>query len=600
MKINTIEIHNVLCFESANISLNTFNLVIGPNGSGKSTIIDSIPLALFKKSYRTNKLSSLANDKELDSYIRLEFQYNNDIFVITRYFGKKGQDVIVKNGNVIGTGTTSCNTIVNDIIPQDIFLHIIGLQRRLTDILSNSIVKLVIQKAYNIEKAQLVNKSLDRVIRNLTTELNVKTEMLYDLKKEVNETEIESLRNTCIAKKHESGQILSKINELDDEIEQTNKKIRDLKTSIQQLEEELSILKSVDENLIEAYNFIKDIELDKYKQKIQFLSNLLLRHDIQRILKLFNSDQERILEKVNNLSQSIDNVYKFKQFTNHNAQAYSTLHELYKRYHKIPLNLLVSNNQQLDKTYIINVAKDCIVYIGSKLQRKTYQPRYTIREYEYMLHNLDELDSQYMIDVHLTNIEKSILKQFKSWDEVHEWLMNFENHVQELVKTLTYTGVKAKQKHIQLLQSIYELVKQIHQHFKSKEEILFVNRIITYIQLIKRHFSNLNDFMTHLSKYETSELASIEDELKRLRCDLDDANHTYNNLVSKKNDLLNTLNKIKDEYLHAKHRLGMLEEKLKQIKTIEDDISNIIKQLELSRSYKRVIENYNQHITNMI
>lgn len=285
MVIKNISIKNFKSFGNDPQSLelpdkgNLF-LLSGRNGAGKSSIIDSFDYCFFNKvkgrKQKKVKLSSLANRTNGNMEVKVNFktEKQDDISVVRGYNPSKLK--LYENGvENLTAGKDKLNQLIEKYVglDHDTFKGFISMS--INDFknfisLSNEEKKLLLDKMFNLEVINELNKILNDFIRNNKKDIEVLDKEIEVLNNNINSLD----KNIKQVKESKNQNFENKINEL-------KEKISSLKPSYEKLTENIEEIKSKKSSVEEKITELRT-QLTEYKSEVK---------QIDKQLKLFENDK---------------------------------------------------------------------------------------------------------------------------------------------------------------------------------------------------------------------------------------------------------------------------------------------------------------------
>lgn len=285
MIINNISIRNLKSFgnEKQKIELkNEGNLILlsGVNGSGKSSIMDSFDYVLYNKvkgrKSKKVKLSSLANrfNGELEVEIDFNSQEGTNVRIIRGYSPSKLElwEDGVEN---LRAGKAKVEEYIENHIGIDYETFKGFISMSINDFknfisLSNEEKKLLLDKLFNLEIINTLNKILNDLIRE-----NKKESEILDRELSIINENLDSINSSIIKVKE------SKKNNLTDKIESIKEQIQEQREPFQIVKDKIEIIK-------EKKNDISDKIQAEKTQLIEINSEIKL---VDKQLELFANDK---------------------------------------------------------------------------------------------------------------------------------------------------------------------------------------------------------------------------------------------------------------------------------------------------------------------
>jgi len=285
MVIKDISIKNFKSFgnEEQKIELpNKGNLYLlsGRNGAGKSSIIDSFDYCFFNKvkgrKQKKVKLTSLANRTNGNMEVTVNFKTEKkDDISITRGYNPSKLKLYENGVENLTAGKDKLNHLIEKYVglDHDTFKGFISMS--INDFknfisLSNEEKKLLLDKMFNLEVINELNKILNDFVRD-----NKKEIQILDKEIEVLTNNIDSLdKNIKQVKESKNQDYENKINELKD-------KINSLKPDYEKLVENIEEIKKK-KSLVEDKITQLRTEITEYKSEVK---------QIDKQLKLFENDK---------------------------------------------------------------------------------------------------------------------------------------------------------------------------------------------------------------------------------------------------------------------------------------------------------------------
>jgi DNA repair exonuclease SbcCD ATPase subunit len=264
VKFNYVEMNNFMAIEHAKLNLDNQGLILieginksndsfDSNGSAKSSLVSSITYALYGKTEKGLKADDVVNKyKKKDTYVKLSFNIDKDVYLIERYRKHKENKNKVKlfcnNKEITGSTNDVTDSQIQELfgIPFNTYVNAIiygqgniPMFSQATDKGKKEILE-SITKTDIYKQAQDVAKEKVKEVEDKQTQEQQEIEKLgykKTLKQEQLDKEVEHYQSIIQQKEVEEQQFNQKKQDYENELNNIDNQIKELKNNIPSIED---------------------------------------------------------------------------------------------------------------------------------------------------------------------------------------------------------------------------------------------------------------------------------------------------------------------------------------------------------------------------